>query len=108
MKKLLVFAVISLLGVGQAMAGNCYEIIGCDDEDRFQRSDLRQFSCQALWELRNTIYYEHGYCFQTDRAIDFFGEDCDVEDAADLGFNRIEQSNIDTIKAVERQKRCGN
>lgn len=106
MYKIVMAAVITLLTSGQAMAW-CYEDIGCDDEDRFTRSDLRQLSCQALYEVRNGIYFQNGYCFKTARALDIFGDDgCWVEDQEDVELNRVERYNISQIVAVERQKGC--
>jgi hypothetical protein len=101
--KKLTLAIAMICATSSAFA-NCYELIGCTDSDRFQRSDLRELSCQALWEVRNQIYYENGYCFQSDDAIDFFGNDgCYTRRPA---FNRIEQANIDNISRVERQMGC--
>lgn len=106
MRKLAIALGMALLTTGPAMA-NCYEIIGCSDEDVFRKSDLRRFSCQTLWELRNTFYYEHGYCFKTSRAIGTFGnEQCHVDDAGDIDFSRIEWINIQNIVEVEREKGC--
>ena len=106
MLKLIYAVAISLLFAGPSLAA-CYEDLGCTDEDRFSASELRNFKCSALWELRNVIYYEAGYCFKTKRAINHFGNDqCEIDDAEDLDFSRIEQSNIDTIARVEKRKGC--
>ena len=106
MRKLAIALAIALLTSGSAMA-NCYEIIGCSDEDVFKRSDLRKFSCSTLWELRNTFYYEHGYCFKTKRALDTFSNDqCYFDDAGNIDFNSVEQTNITRISSVEKQKGC--
>jgi len=106
MRRLAIALGMALLTSGSATAA-CYEIIGCTDTDVFSRTDLRRFSCQILWELRNTFYYEHGYCFKTDRAINFFGNDeCYIADAEDIDFNSVEQTNISRIKSVEAQKGC--
>ena len=106
MQKLLIAAAVTLLTGGQAMAW-CYEDIGCDDEDRFRRSDLRQLSCQALYEVRNGIYFQNGLCFQTDRALDIFGDDgCWVEDAGDVELSRIESYNVTAISNEERRRGC--
>lgn len=106
MYKTLIAAAVTLLTSSQAMAW-CYEDIGCDDSDRFTRSDLRQLSCQALYEVRNGIYFQHGLCFTTKRALNTFGDDgCYVDDPADVELNRTERYNITTIAAVERQKGC--
>ena len=52
---------------------NCYETIGCSDGQYFKGSDLKQLSCQSLWEVRNWIYTEKGYCFKTPKTIAAFG-----------------------------------
>ena len=106
MHKLLIAAVMALGATGPALA-NCYEDIGCDDSEYFTKSDLRELSCQALWEVRNGIYFQNGYCFKTKKAIRFFGNDeCEYDDAADISFNKYEQRNISTITSVESQKGC--
>lgn len=106
MRRLLLAAIVSMLSAGQAMAW-CYENIGCDDEDRFRRQDLRHLSCDALWEVRNGIYFQNGYCFKTDRALDAFGDDgCWVEDQEDVRLSTIERQNVQTIVAVEASKGC--
>jgi hypothetical protein len=106
MRRILIAAAMLLLTATQTMA-NCYELIGCDDEDRFRRSDLRQLSCQALYEVRNGIYFQNGYCFKTDRALDIFGDDgCWIENQEDVSLNRVERYNISQIVAVERQRGC--
>ena len=62
---------------------NCYELIGCTNKDYFTAAQLKQLSCQILWEVRNTIYKENGYCFHTKRAIKAFGNaGCQYDDAA--------------------------
>ena len=82
----------------------CYELIGCTDSDHFQRRDLRQLSCQALWEVRNQIYSENGYCFRTQRAINLFGNDGCYTRNPDL--SPIEEANVAAISAVEARKGC--
>src|SRR5215216_6065164 len=106
MRRLAIALGLALLTSGSAMA-NCYEIIGCPDVDVFKKSDLKKFSCSTLWELRNTMYFEHGYCFKTDRATDFFDNaECTIEDAEDIEFNETEQTNISRISSVEKAKGC--
>jgi hypothetical protein len=106
MLKFAVALVAVLMSSGQAMAW-CYEDIGCDDEDRFRRSDLRRLSCQALYEVRNGIYAQNGYCFKTERAINTFGnEGCWIEDQEDVQLSSVERYNVSQIVAVERQKGC--
>ena len=41
-----------------------------------------------LWEVRNWIYKENGYCFHTPKAIKAFGNaGCKYDDAADVPLN---------------------
>lgn len=104
--KTLLVALAMLASTGAAMA-NCYEIIGCDDSDEFQRSDLRRLSCQSLYEVRNLIYKQNGFCFSTARAQNTFGnEGCWITKQSQVRLNAIERDNVATIAAVERSKGC--
>lgn len=106
MIKTLAIALAMLAATSPALA-NCYEGIGCDDSDYFQKQDLRYFSCQALWDLRNTIYKQNGYCFSTKRAIDYFGnQGCYISRQGDVKLNPYERQNVSTIAAVEKQAGC--
>lgn len=106
MKKIAIAAVLALLSAGPSLAA-CYEDIGCTDSDAFSKSDLRDFSCDALWEVRNTIYQENGYCFQTKKAINFFGNDgCYISDQGKVKMSKIERDNVARIVAVEKQFGC--
>lgn len=86
----------------------CFEDgIGCTNDHYIPKSALKALSCDSLWTVRNTMYDERGYCFQTARAKDVFSnEDCHVSNAANLKFNKYERANIDRIVAVERAKGC--
>jgi hypothetical protein len=91
----------------QAAHANCYELIGCTDQDYFKHSDLMQLSCQPLWEVRNWIYKENGYCFHTAKAIEAFGNaGCKFDEVADVPLNAAERSNIKAIKQAEAEKGC--
>ncbi len=106
MKRLVLALTLALLSAGPSLAG-CYEGIGCTDGDRFRTSDLRQYSCPILWELRNSIYKENGYCFKTERAKSYFGNrGCWVNDQNSVKLNAIERYNVRQIVAVEAQKGC--
>jgi hypothetical protein len=86
---------------------NCYEVIGCSDGQFFKSSDLKQLSCQALWEVRNWIYKERGYCFKTPKAIKLFGNaGCQFDDITQVPLNQFEKYNVKAIKKVEAQKGC--
>jgi len=91
----------------QRAAANCYEIIGCSDSEYFKPSDLKKLGCQPLWEVRNWIYKENGYCFKTPKAIKAFGNaGCLYDEAADVPLNKFEKYNVGAIKKVETQKGC--
>ena len=93
-------------GSGAARA-NCYEIIGCSDSQYFKSTDLNQLSCQALWEVRNWIYKERGYCFKTPNAIKAFGNaGCLYDDIAQVPLNQFERANVKAIKKAEARKGC--
>jgi hypothetical protein len=95
-----------LVAAGPARA-NCYELIGCTDSEYFKLPQLEQLGCQPLWDVRNTIYKENGYCFHTAKAIAYFGnEGCKYEDAAVVPLNKYERHNVSAIKEVETQKGC--
>ena len=86
---------------------NCYELIGCTNKDYFKPSDLQQLGCQPLWEVRNWIYKENGYCFHTQKAIDAFGNaGCQYDDVAEVPLNDIERHNVSAIKTAEANKGC--
>lgn len=38
----------------------CYENVGCPNKDRIVDAQARDLSCENLWLVRNTIYYQHG------------------------------------------------
>lgn len=106
MKKLAIAALLTLLSAGPSLAA-CYEVIGCTDGDKFAKSDLRELSCQALWDVRNTIYKENGYCFKTEAAVDYFGnKGCRISNQSKVKLNSYEKYNIGQIVAVEKQFGC--
>jgi hypothetical protein len=105
-KRTMIAVLLAMLGAAPA-AANCYELIGCDDSQKFSKSKLRQLSCQSLWEVRNMIYKQNGYCFTTERAIEAFGNDgCYVYSQGAVKLNHYERYNVKAIKQVERSKGC--
>lgn len=105
-RKAVMVAIALVLSTSAAMA-NCYEDIGCDDSEKFSRADLRELSCQALWEVRNLIYQQNGYCFQTERALEVFdNEGCWITDQSRVRLNSFERANVEAIVAVEKSKGC--
>jgi len=95
-----------LLSAAPASA-DCFELIGCTDSGYFRQSDLRQLSCEYLWYVRNRIYDENGYCFQTPRGrSNFDNSDCWTENQAAVSLNQYEQTNVNRIVGVENEKSC--
>jgi hypothetical protein len=95
-----------VLQPSQASA-NCYEMIGCTDSNYFKPAQLKQLSCQILWEVRNTIYKENGYCFKTKKAKNYFGNaGCIYQDMGAVPLNAYERANVGAIVKVEKQKGC--
>ena len=88
-------------------SANCYELIGCTDSNYFKPAQLKQLSCQILWEVRNTIYKENGYCFKTKKAKKHFGnEGCTYNDMGAVPLNAYERANVGAIVKVDKQKGC--
>ena len=106
----------ALIAVGAGMAtiagttpaaAACFEDVGCTNDHYMPVDLLRTMSCEALWTVRNFMYDEQGYCFQTARAQAVFSnEGCFVTNGSLIPFNPYELENIDRIGAVEREKGC--
>ncbi len=103
----LVSGCIGVSAAPQPARANCYEQIGCSDKDYYEQWQLKQLSCQILWEVRNWIYKENGYCFHTQKAIEAFGNaGCLYDDVGDVPFNAVESANVAAIKQAEAKKGC--
>lgn len=64
-------------------------------------------SCQDLWVERNSYYKDAGYCFKTDRAISFFGnQGCIYYDEGSVPLPRGIRARIAQITAMERRNGC--
>lgn len=88
-------------------SANCYELIGCSNKDIYKTSDLMQLGCQPLWEVRNRIYKDNGYCFHSQKAIEAFGNaGCQYDDVNQVPLSNIERANVSAIKSVEASKGC--
>jgi hypothetical protein len=65
--------------------------------------------CQNLWVQRNQIYKDHGYCFKTARAIQYFGNGgCRITSDGAVPLSRGERATIAGIQAQERSLGCPN
>jgi hypothetical protein len=86
----------------------CFELIGCTDSEYFTDAQLRRLSCDALWTVRNTIFDENGYCFQTAKGKAVFSNvGCKYTVSGNVPLNKYERSNVERVKAVEARKGCG-
>src|SRR5262245_43872244 len=64
-------------------------------------------SCDQLWVARNSIYKMHRYCFRTQRAIDYFGnEGCIFQNEDDVPLTSAERAQIAQYRAQERAMGC--
>jgi hypothetical protein len=88
-------------------AGQCYELIGCASSQYFKKQNLLQLGCQPLWEVRNRIYKDRGYCFHTKAGINLMGNGgCHINDQGSVPLNSYESANVAAIRSVERAKGC--
>ena len=66
-------------------------------------------SCEELWVERNSYYKEAGYCFQTSRAIHYFGNGgCVFTNQAALALSPTVRNRIAQIVRTERVLACSN
>ena len=105
--------IMATIGVSGPAFAECYDLLGCTDTDLFaQHFDyLASVSdgpnCDFLWQMRNRIFAERGYCFHTARGIAEMGNDgCRYSDLARVPLNDIERANVSTIAKAERLKDC--
>jgi len=101
-------AVAALTLAANAAAADCYDVFGCTDRNHFRLQDLVSGpNCEFLYVMRNRIYAQHGYCFQTPRAIATLGNaGCVTANANALGLNAVELANAATILQAERAMGC--
>lgn len=66
-------------------------------------------TCQALWVERNTYYKGAGYCFQTARAIRYFGNaGCRYDNQNAVPLSAAVRHRIAEIVAQERRQGCSD
>ena len=101
------FSALSAVVAASPARANCYENFGCTDSQYFSTHQLEQASCQVLWEVRNIIFKERGYCFHTAKAVNTFGNaGCLFDDIARVPRNDFERANISAIQKAENSKGC--
>lgn len=66
--------------------------------------------CERLWIQRNSFYKSHGYCFQTERAKDHFGNtgctNNDQDDVYQHVFSDDERTQVQNIRNEEKARGC--
>jgi hypothetical protein len=104
---LLLLIAISLTLTTPASA-DCYDVFGCSDTTYFRAADLRDGpNCEFLWQMRNSIYSQRGYCFHTQRGIQAFGNaGCKFADIDRVPLNQFERANASTVQSVETSMHC--
>ena len=98
-------AIVSGTSARPASAG-CH-LVDCVEDTYVSPAELRRSSCETLWTLRNSIYKDAGYCFQTDRARSVFGnQGCKFEAMESVSLNDYQRHNVRVLKAAEERKSC--
>ena len=101
------FSALSAVVAASPARANCYENFGCTDSQYFSTHQLEQASCQVLWEVRNIIFKERGYCFNTAKAVKAFGNaGCLYDHVASVPRNDFERANIGAVLQAESSKGC--
>lgn len=98
----------AVLSVPSSARAYCVDGV-CSDRGLFSQPYLRSQTCYTLWGMRNLIYKENGYCFQTARAREAFGNaGCDTsnQSTARSRMNQFERGNVDAVIAAERYLGC--
>ncbi len=76
-------------------------------QPRGDYGDYSGWSCGTLWEQRNQIFKDNGYCFHTPRGIKHFGNaGCQYDSESAVPLSKSERANVRAIKAAENAKGC--
>ncbi len=98
-------SVVVLLSSGSKAA--CVNDVFCSDQYVLSKKLLSYLSCGELWTTRNSIFDEHGYCFQRrSEAEKFDNTDCMEDTFSELELNENERQNVAVILEVEQAKFC--
>jgi hypothetical protein len=63
--------------------------------------------CQRLWVERNSIYKAYGYCFKTQKAINYFGNaGCTYDNEGSIPMSRADKNTVLAIKKREQNLGC--
>ena len=107
----LALPVVALTALGGLAASTpasagCH-LIDCVENVVVKKWQVKTFSCQRLWILRNSIYDDAGYCFNTARGKKWFVNDgCLYDDVNDVPLSAVQRKNINTLRSVEIAKGC--
>lgn len=72
-----------------------------------QAQGYTSYSCFQLWKQRNSIYKAAGYCFQTERARSYFGnQGCLSSNTYALPLTGGDRAAIAEIVQIERARGC--
>ncbi len=86
-----------LRGGGDVIAHSSSSVIG--------PGELSNLGCDQLWVARNEIYKRNGYCFQTARGRNYFGN-AGCRTSSQNILSRLERDNVARIKSWESQRGC--
>ncbi len=65
------------------------------------------YSCEELWVMRNQIFKNAGYCFKTEKAINYFGNaGCIYQDQDDVPLSKWDMIVIGDAKKSEARQGC--
>ena len=66
-------------------------------------------SCNELWVERNSYYKQAGYCFETQRAINYFGNGgCTIRNQGQVHFSRATRDRIADLVRMEKRQGCSD
>lgn len=85
----------------------CYEGVGCPHRDRITAAQIRDFPCDFLWLVRNTIFHQRGYCFRSVRGMkEFSNRNCKANSIEQLVLSDVERANVAILQAAESARGC--
>lgn len=68
-------------------------------------AEVAGLDCNALWIARNEMFHRHGYCFETSRGIQHFGNEGCRTTRQDV-LTETERRNFRTFRTAEIRKQC--
>ena len=72
-------------------------------------SAANAYSCNQLWNARNTIFKDAGYCFHTQRGIRAFGNaGCQYDSQSDVPLSDRDRDRVNAIQRSETLQGCSD